>query len=671
MFFLLFLIKKPFYWLFFRKYFVILQKICADMTKNKKEKEVETPVRAAKSECKCSSGWGWTLFYVIAIVALGVYYLIVKNSDVLFMAQSRQLWYSSDIYWNDLMKLPGGLLAWTGSYLTQFLYKPALGSGILMALWVVLYFLIQKSFQLKGWLPGLAFAAVMCLLAGEIDMGYWIYYIKIPGYYFRETLGFMATAMLFWIGRLPGNKWVSIVVNVLVGLTYPLFGFFSLLALLLLALRALKSLKTNKVSAAYVAGSAALLLVIVPIVFYQFYPELPMYDAWVVSFPLFRSEETISLPSMMPYLVLVVLLVLATLLSGSAKIERPKPVACHLLNIVIVVLSVLAVEVSDFSDYNFHAETRIYRAVDESRWDDVLLESAKAPGDVTREMVMLRNIALFNKGTAGEAMFHYNNMGEPPCVRDSLHVHMVQCAAPLIYLHHGKTNFSLRWCIENSVEYDFSFNNLKILALCSLIHGELKAARKYLDILTNTLFYKDWAEHYMPITEDPSLIKGEKLKTHYPELANIIELRNHMGTTLDGDNGLCEMYIINYFSNTMNRDSKYLQEITLDYAILQKDIQLFWPHFMLYATLNTDKEMPIHYQEAAYLYGKLEPQSMDISRMPFDKQRIVERYASFNQASQSLIKTGMSPKQVGESMKASYGDTFWWFYFFCRDVHSY
>ena len=92
---------------------------------------------------------------------------------------------------------------------------------------------------------------------------------------------------------------------------------------------------------------------------------------------------------------------------------------------------------------------------------------------------------------------------------------------------------------------------------------------------------------------------------------------------------------------------------------------------MLYATLNQDIEMPIHYQEAAYLYGNLEPQSMDISRMPFDKTKIVERYASFNQTTQSMIKMGMDTKQVGEATKAAYGDTFWWFYFFCRDVHSY
>jgi hypothetical protein len=286
-------------------------------------------------------------------------------------------------------------------------------------------------------------------------------------------------------------------------------------------------------------------------------------------------------------------------------------------------------------------------------------------------MVILKNIALFNKGTVGNQFFHYNNMGEKPYVRDSLKVHMVQTAAPLLYMFHGKVNFSTRWCIENSVEYGYSYNNLRILAICALVSEEYKLARKYLDILSNTLFQKEWAEHYMPATSKTYMLNQHNIQKYYPELANIIDLQRHMGSVLDGDNGIPEMYLINYFSRSMNKDSKYFQEMTLVYALVQKDIQLFWPRFVQYAYLNSDKTMPIHYQEAAYLYGKLEPQSMDISRMPFDQQQIVARYERFNQTAQSLLSTGLDTKQVGENMKAVYGDTFWWFYFFCRDIVSY
>ena len=110
--------------------------------------------------------------------------------------------------------------------------------------------------------------------------------------------------------------------------------------------------------------------------------------------------------------------------------------------------------------------------------------------------------------------------------------------------------------------------------------------------------------------------------------------------------------------------------MTLNYALIQKDIKLFWPRFFLYASLHEGESMPVHYQEAAYLYGHLEPETVNISGMPFD-QKVKDSYTGFQQMSQSLLQTGMKPKDVGEAMKSAYGGTFYWFYFFCRDVHSY
>ena len=307
----------------------------------------------------------------------------------------------------------------------------------------------------------------------------------------------------------------------------------------------------------------------------------------------------------------------------------------------------------------------MYRAAEEQDWDKVLDEMGNIPGDASREMVVLKNIALTNKGEMGTKMFKYNNMGEPPTNGfDTLRVHMVQTAAPLIYYYHGKTNFALRWAIENSVEFGYDYDNLKILARCALLSGEMEMAKRYLDILRTTLFYRDWADHLMPITKNPELIKK------YPEFKNVRELRDHMGTVLDGDNGLCEMYLITYFSQTMNKDSKLLQEMTLDYSLIQKDIQLFWPRFYLYAQMHQGEPMPIHYQEAAMLYGNLEPESADISTMPFQDE-VRKSYEGFHQMSQSLLQAGLSAEDVGEAMKGTYGNTFYWFYFFCRDVHSY
>lgn len=623
--------------------------------------------------------WGWAFAFILAFVLFAAYYLITENSDTLFMAQSRSLFYNSEIHFKECMQLPAGLLFFIGGFLTQFFYIPALGAAILIFLWVIIALITKKAFSIRNLLMPLTLVVPFMLLVSVIDLGYWIYYIKFIGYYFVPTLGLLL--VVSWAAlRLPKKGlW-----TVIPALTYPLFGIYSLLCMAITGLQGVKGKngndeKTHSMQGKWYLMNVAIpfvLAVVTPVLWFRAYSELALENAWISGFPIFEAEMASSWTLSMPFIIAIVWLFILAIPKPSKwtnlvadKLNGYK--LSLLCSTLIFVALAFITHKANFDNYNYHAEMRMYNAAEDYDWDKILQESAKLPGDATREMVILKNIALFNKGTVGNQFFHYNNMGEKPYVRDSLKVHMVQTAAPLLYMFHGKVNFSTRWCIENSVEYGYSYNNLRILAICALVSEEYKLARKYLDILSNTLFQKEWAEHYMPATSKTYMLNQHNIQKYYPELANIIDLQRHMGSVLDGDNGIPEMYLINYFSRSMNKDSKYFQEMTLVYALVQKDIQLFWPRFVQYAYLNSDKTMPIHYQEAAYLYGKLEPQSMDISRMPFDQQQIVARYERFNQTAQSLLSTGLDTKQVGENMKAVYGDTFWWFYFFCRDIVSY
>ena len=617
---------------------------------------------------------GW----YVAFAAVACYFLIVRNSDILFMAQSKSLFYFGEVFWSECMQLPGGLLSWIAGLLTEFFYIPALGGGILIALWLLLAGIGSKAFKVGGMMMPAVLVIPFLLLTSTVDLGYWLYYLKFVGYFFVPTLGLLW--VVGWASlRLPKKGLWS----VLLVATYPLFGFYSLLAMAVSAIGALKGKGGSDEALHGLHGKWYLINVgvpliaslITPLLWYRFYSELAIERAWTVGIPMFEAEEAVSWTLSMPFVCAMVWLLVLSCWEQMSRVFRSERLKTDKFRALWATLLFLVmtgvVHLANFDNYNYKAEMRMYKAATDFEWDEVLQEAAKLPGDATREMVILKNIALFYKGTAGDQFFHYNNMGEPPYVRDSLKVHMVQTSAPLLYMHHGKTNFSVRWCIENSVEYGYSHENLQILALCALVGEEYKLARKYLDILSNTVFYKKWAERYLPATRDTYMMSERNIGRYYPELANIADLRRHMGSVLDGDNGLPEMYLISYFSHSMNKDSKLFNEMTLVYALVQKDIQLFWPRFMQYALLNTDKDMPIHYQEAAYLYGKLEPESMDISHMPFDDSRIVRRYERFNQVAQPLVANGMTTEQVGEAMKSTFGDTFWWFYFFCRDIKSY
>ncbi len=642
---------------------------------------VSAPPKPAKKETrpfcipsKISTFLPWC--YALLFAVLAAYYLIGLNSDTLYMVQGRNLFQSGMDYFNSCLdRSPGGFLFWAGTYLTQYFYNPTVGASMLIALWIATFVATKYAFNMKGAWTILAIVPLVCLLCSDILTGYWIYYLKHPGYYFTSSIGLFITMVAILIGRILPEKLKLVWLAVWGIASYCFIGWFTLIGTVYMCTNFILNDKKMKMNTYLILGTSAAILIIVPLAFHQIYPNCPLNEAWSAVFPIFWAGDDKSHISEVPFYVMAVIPLFFTFVGK--KNEKDDAICgkdaygAVLCTIAIIAGSVYITDKVNFDDYNYHAEMRMYRAIEEQRWNDVLSEMTQIPGDATREMVLFKNIALANTGHLGDALCRYNNMGQAPYAYDSLKIHMVQTAAPIIYYYHGKLNFCTRWCIENSVEYGYKIHDLQNLTRCAIINEEWDVARKYVEILKKTTFHKEWAEHYEPLLKNPKLI------TDYHEFDNVRDLYSHMGTTLDGDNGLCEMYLLNYFSNTMNKDSKYLQEMTLAYALIQKDIQLFWPRFFLYANLHKGEPMPIHYQEAAYLYGTLEPQNVDIRTLPFDREKVIDRYAGFQSLSQKLMNEQkqfngeVDVKKVGELMKAAYGDTFYWFYFFCRDVKSY
>lgn len=602
----------------------------------------------------------------VLFAAFSAFVLIVQNSDVLYQAQNYSFFNSTWEYFHDcLAKRPGGLISWAASFMTQFYYHPENGACIQVAMWLVTMFVMKKAYKLSSAWWGMLLIPFAAMLISIVDVEYWLYYIKHAGYWFHGTIGFLLAALLTWLSQASKNAIYRAVVVAIVALAYPLIGWYSVLTVVYIIVSELKEIKSKEslVSKLLVPVVGIVGAIAVPLISYYCYSGLKMENLWTMGMPVFKSDAMVSITPMIPFFVLAAMPVIFLLLPK--KIEGSKAMVALVINAVVACACVAMSVKMNYQNYNYHAEMRMYHALEDQDWDKILDEMSSIQGNANRQMVLMKNVALFNKGELGSKMFKYNNMGDNPVNDyDTLHVFMMQTGAPMLYLHHAKTNFAIRWCVENMVEYGPSYNNLKVLAQCSMINEEWDAARKYLTILQNTMYYKDWADKYMPIVDNPKRI------AEYHEFDNIRELRDHMGTVLDGDQGLCEMYLLNYFSNTMNKDSKLLQELTLIYAMVQKDISLFWPRFFLYASMHKGEDMPVHYQEAAYLYGNLEHQ-VDISNMPFDKEKVISRYNGFQQLSQSLLASGMTSEQVGESMKSSYGDTFYWFYFFCREIKSY
>ena len=90
-------------------------------------------------------------FYIslLAFIAFAVYILCI-NQEVFYTAHDRSEFVFGAPYFNTLMSKPFGLMQYVGAWLTQFFCQPVVGSSILVAIWVAIYFVGVKAFRLQG-----------------------------------------------------------------------------------------------------------------------------------------------------------------------------------------------------------------------------------------------------------------------------------------------------------------------------------------------------------------------------------------------------------------------------------------------------------------------------------------------------------------------------------------
>ena len=87
------------------------------------------------------------------------------------------------------------------------------------------------------------------------------------------------------------------------------------------------------------------------------------------------------------------------------------------------------------------------------------------------------------------------------------------------------------------------------------------------------------------------------------------------------------------------------------------------------AYLNTHKNLyriPTHYQEALLLYANIDRRA-DISKFKFD-EKIKKRFSNFTKHTSKY--KGMTEKEMAPYFKDDFGDTYWYFYFFIREIMS-
>ncbi len=563
------------------------------------------------------------LYVSLLAFILFVAYILHVNQEVLYTAHDRSEFIFGAPFFHSLLSKPFGLMQYVGAWLTQLFHHPALGAGVLVAIWALIFFVGSKAFRLKGSALALMVLPVACLLASVVDIGYWIYISPIRGYWFSQSVGYLVMLLLLWAARCTPRKW-HLAWYLLAFCIYPVLGWLAMLFVLCLAF-------SEKPTWRELFGFF-MLLFFAAIWHTLLYSHLRTDEVVLAGLPRFITPIDSSAHLTVPFWVLAAVSVLLPLCGR------------YFSKWYIPVLSVVAGIVFTwslmFKDKNYINEMRMVRYAFDDNWKEVLsmAEENKKP---TATMVFLKNIALMNEGGLLDRSFKLGNDCVGITNPDSLHVSLFDIASPLVYYNYGMMNEAIRLSYENGIQAGMSPFYLKILSRCVKATGEKELLERYNANLHHLPFYGDWQP--APVSKQIS-----ELQRAYPDELTGIENS--------------DSYIVNSISLWNETDSKVASEQALFYSMMRCDSNRFWASLRNYVKSHMDEEFPVHAQEAYILYMDKAPEQKRIM-LPV-QQAVYERYTQFWKTLESLATPGISLEDVGEKMREDWGDTYWWYNIF-------
>ena len=596
--------------------------------------------------------------WLLTLTVLAIIMLYFE-ADLLWKVQQHNVFLNTSLFFNQTMAMPGGMLSYLGAFFTQHFYYPWIGVLLLCGWWLLLMWLTKRTFNIPDRWTVVSVIPVAILLVANMDMGYWVYFMKLPGYFFAATIGTtVATALLWAFRSLPENKWISaayVFVTTLVG--YPLLGVYALVAVALMAVLAWR-LSKEKSTNIVLSVIALLSIIAIPLLYYRYvYVGTNSNDIYRVGIPVFGIVD--SYPNYyIPYYILGLFFLLVSVVYSTDRSERTIKAKDWILQGCVFAAVAGCVYHFWYKDANFHHELRMQRCIEQADWEGVVEEGEKQDGEPTRAIVMMHNLALSRLGRQCDEMYNFPKGSKRP--NSPLPVYMFNVAGRMMLYQYGAMNECHRICMEEGVEYGWNVEQLRDLARSAMFNKEKQTARKFLDILRQTTYYGGWADHMESLLNDPQAL-AKDVET------GPVSRMMHYTDRLDAVEGKVENALMTTLAEH-DADDIYFQEQAVLAAMWTRNPDLFWPRFDHYVQLNGEENMPPRiFQEAAWLFANMQGQEgLDEWSL---EPGVQENFSGFMRLLQQY-KQAPTPSNR-KYIYDYYGKTYYFEFFFLRDITYY
>ena len=431
------------------------------------------------------------------------------------------------------------LFLWTGDY---FLERVSLPGGL--ADWLGEFFV---QFYYLDWLGALLlallFVALQRLTARLIRSGK----CKVKGERWWEILSLLPVALLLWLmGDI--NVLLSLPVAIVLALALSLFTFhFSLFTSILIL-----------PVAYWLIGPAIWLYVIIRVI------QLGWRHLWTAG-----------------WLMAVQLMVYAWLLP-----QWPLQQVMAGLNYYRIPLHDPQLNGYDKEMYEL---IRMDYLVRHERWDDIV----KRAGEYqvrTPFWSNCVNLALSQKRLLADRMFDFWQSGEDALIMPRTRDLTSMLPTAEAFWRLGMVNSAQRYMFdtqESILNGRKSGRCTKRIAECMIVNGHYKTARKQINLLKKSLFYRGWAEKAETLMKDEAAINAHPV---YGKLRQLRYKENFLYSYEEID----KMFGLLFMSNTEN---KMALDYFLGQLLLKGDIKGFQQYLGLAQQYGGYRQMPLGYQD--------------------------------------------------------------------------
>lgn len=433
------------------------------------------------------------------------FFLLMKYAYVWKWVEGLSLFLPDSDFFRPFMKIPGGMLAYAGSFLTQFLYYPVAGCLLFVALLYGVQRLTAGAFRIPARFYPCSFIPSLLLLTAVVNVGYTWATLKAPGHFFVPALGCILFLSGFWLYRQIGNAYLRFAIVLLLIAVYPLFGFYALFgAGLCLVHESLGHSEKWRWIGIFI-GIAALWLV--PRLYYFGIDatEQEISRLYVAGLPPLFIRRT-ELMLWMPFLLLFGYYAVLAFLTNEVDQEKKRVDRRSAAISLTAFLAVGVCTVSQaYENDNFKACVRSSLAIEAGEWQKAEEAVAGVKKNPMPDVVINGNLASLH---LGKRLVSPEIPPVPVFYKDSrpgLLTYMQLSGLQMNY-YAGQTNVCYRWAMELSVEFGWQVSRLKLLVKCALLNGEPELAQKYNRLLMQTLFHKEWARKYQHYIDHPERI---------------------------------------------------------------------------------------------------------------------------------------------------------------------